>query len=129
MARRAEAHRGAVVGNGTSMPLWGAPAAAGRGPLGADTDTDVCIVGAGITGLTLAYLLSPTHRVLVLERDAIGSGDTGRSSAHLTAILDTDYTTLAKHLGEDDARIAAAAHAGAIDFIERTVAAATMHRG
>src|SRR5262245_24104733 len=122
MARRAEADLGAVIGNGTSMPLWGAPAAAGRGPLRADTDTDVCVVGAGIPGLTLAYLLSPTYRVLVLERDAIGSGDTGRSSAHLTAILDTDYATLAKRLGEDEAQMAAAAHMAAIDFIERIVA-------
>jgi glycine/D-amino acid oxidase-like deaminating enzyme/nitrite reductase/ring-hydroxylating ferredoxin subunit len=88
-------------------------------PLAEDAETDVCIVGAGVTGLSLAYLLSATHRVLVLEKDFVGAGDTGRSSAHVTRVLDDDYGTLAKRFGEEGARTAATAHGAAIDFIER----------
>jgi glycine/D-amino acid oxidase-like deaminating enzyme/nitrite reductase/ring-hydroxylating ferredoxin subunit len=91
-------------------------------PLSEDAETDVCIVGAGITGLTLAYLLSATHRVLVLEKDFVGAGDTGRSSAHVTRVLDDDYAALARRFGERGARTAAAAHGAAIDFIERLAA-------
>lgn len=91
-------------------------------PLTEDEETDVCIVGAGITGLTLAYLLSATHRVLVLEKDDVGAGDTGRSSAHVTRVLDEDYATLAKRFGEDGARTAAAAHGAGIEFLERVCA-------
>ena len=105
-----------------SIPLW----MSGRRPsvfpsLSEDEEADVCIVGAGITGLTLAYLLSATHRVIVLEKDFVGAGDTGRSSAHVTRVLDSDYGALAKRFGEDGARTAALAHGAAIDLIERIV--------
>jgi len=89
--------------------------------LNEDEEADICIVGAGITGLTLAYLLATTHRVLVLEKDFVGAGDTSRSTAHISRVLDDDYGSLIHRFGEDGARTAALAHGAAIDLIERIV--------
>ena len=104
-----------------SLSLWNAETTLPtRAPLDADVETDVCVVGAGITGLTAAYLLSRTHRVIVLDRYDAGAGDTGRTTAHLTSVLDRDYGSLAESFGEEEARLVAASHAAAIDFIEGT---------
>jgi glycine/D-amino acid oxidase-like deaminating enzyme/nitrite reductase/ring-hydroxylating ferredoxin subunit len=82
-------------------------------------EVGVVIVGAGITGLTAAYLLKQSgKRVAVFERERIGSGETGNTSAHLTCVTDERITTLAERFGEDGARLAWDAGATAIDLIE-----------
>src|SRR5215216_6984846 len=54
--------------------------------------TDVLIVGGGLAGITTAYcLLKAGKKVIVLEDGLIGSGETGRTTAHLTAALDDRY--------------------------------------
>lgn len=86
-------------------------------------ELDVAIVGGGITGITAAYLLKRAgKRVAVFERDRIGSGDTGNTTAHLTVQTDTRVTELAKQFGESAARLAWRAGATAIDLIESNVA-------
>ena len=48
-------------------------------------EVDVVVIGGGITGLTTAYLLTRSgKRVAVFDRERIGSGETGNTSAHLT---------------------------------------------
>src|SRR5260370_42248345 len=57
--------------------------------LSADMKSDVCIVGAGITGLTTAYLLGLEGKsVVVLDAGPIGGGETSRTTAHLAPGLD-----------------------------------------
>src|SRR5215471_10498249 len=91
------------------------------GPLVRDLEVDAAIVGAGITGLTLATLLLDAGlRVALLERRRVAGGTTSRSTAHLTAALDTDYCTLAERFGESALRIVADSVRGAIDWIERS---------
>lgn len=52
-----------------------------------DCTTDVCIVGAGISGLTTAYCLAKAgKRVVVLEGRTRGSGMTGRTTAHIMQV-------------------------------------------
>ncbi|MBI4348702.1 MAG: FAD-dependent oxidoreductase [Elusimicrobia bacterium] len=105
------------------VPLWPADARiARRGPLDADVSTEVCVVGAGIAGLTIAYRLARAGtRVVVLEAGSIGGGETERTTAHLALALDDGYLELERIHGEDGARLAAASHAAAIDEIERIV--------
>lgn len=87
-------------------------------------DTDVCIVGAGIAGLSTAYeLLLRGFRVMVLDDGPIGGGETARTTAHLANALDDRFVHLARLHGEHGARLAAESHAHAITRIE-TIAAA-----
>src|ERR671911_74570 len=89
-----------------------------------DLRTEVCVIGAGIAGISTAYLLARAgKRVIVLEDGAIGGGETGRTTAHLANALDDRYHVLERLHGEEGARLAAASHTAAIDRIESIVAA------
>jgi glycine/D-amino acid oxidase-like deaminating enzyme/nitrite reductase/ring-hydroxylating ferredoxin subunit len=84
-----------------------------------DLRANVCIVGAGIAGLTSAYLLARTGRsIVVIDDGPIAGGETGRTTAHLTAALDDRYYEIEKLHGRDGARVAAASHSAAIDRVE-----------
>ena len=103
--------------------MWSATAAVPVFPsLETDLVADVCIVGAGIAGLTTAYLLTKTGQaVVVLDDGPIVSGETERTTAHLCTALDDRYFELERLHGEEGARLAAESHAAAIDTIERIV--------
>lgn len=84
--------------------------------------TDVCIIGAGIAGMTTAYLLAKEGRsVVVLDDGPIGGGMTGRTTAHLTNAFDDRYVEMEKLHGEDGARLIADSHTAAIDKVEQIV--------
>jgi glycine/D-amino acid oxidase-like deaminating enzyme/nitrite reductase/ring-hydroxylating ferredoxin subunit len=51
----------------------------------------------------------------------VGSGESGRTTAHLTNAIDDRYATLEKARGETDARLAAESHTAAINRIEETI--------
>ena len=90
--------------------------------LNRNISVDVAIVGGGIAGITTAYLLSKSgSSVALLEDGYIGSGETGRTTAHITHALDDRYYNIEKRHGAKSARIAANSHTSAIDFIDRTV--------
>jgi glycine/D-amino acid oxidase-like deaminating enzyme/nitrite reductase/ring-hydroxylating ferredoxin subunit len=83
---------------------------------------EVCVVGAGIAGMTTAYLLAREGRsVVVLDDGPIGGGMTGRTTAHLVTALDDRYFELERLHGEAGARLAAQSHAAAIDKVEAIV--------
>ena len=91
-------------------------------PLTSDTTADVCVVGAGIAGLTTAYLLTQVGKsVVVLDDGAIGSGMTGVTSAHLTNAIDDRYFHLERLHGERGSRLAAESTTQSIDQIESIV--------
>ncbi|HEY0179868.1 MAG TPA: FAD-dependent oxidoreductase [Dokdonella sp.] len=108
-----------------TRPIWidrsaEAPALA---PLESDAGTDVLVIGAGIAGLSVALALLENGRdVLLLDKHAVGAGQTSRSSAHLADALDDRFYRLERWHGGDGARLAAQSHAEAIDRIERRVA-------
>src|SRR5918999_3767365 len=90
--------------------------------LASDLRTDVCIIGAGIAGISTAYLLAQAgRRVVVLEDGAVGGGETGRTTAHLTNAMDDRYHVLERLHGTEGARLAAVSHGAAIDTIESIV--------
>jgi glycine/D-amino acid oxidase-like deaminating enzyme/nitrite reductase/ring-hydroxylating ferredoxin subunit len=83
---------------------------------------EVCIVGAGIAGMSTAYLLAREGKsVVVLDDGSIGGGMTGRTTAHLVNALDDRYFELERLHGEDGARLAAESHTAAIDRVEEIV--------
>jgi glycine/D-amino acid oxidase-like deaminating enzyme/nitrite reductase/ring-hydroxylating ferredoxin subunit len=91
-------------------------------PLEANARAEVCVVGAGIAGLTVAYLLTRKgKRVLVLDDGPIGSGMTSRTTAHLSTAIDDRYHEVERIHGEDGARLARASHAAAIEAVEAIV--------
>jgi glycine/D-amino acid oxidase-like deaminating enzyme len=92
------------------------------GKLSHSISVDVAVVGGGIAGITTAYLLSRSGKsVALLEDGFIGSGETGRTTAHITHALDDRYYNIEKKHGPISARLAAESHTAAIDFIEDTV--------
>jgi glycine/D-amino acid oxidase-like deaminating enzyme len=73
-----------------------------RPPLPGSTDADVCIVGAGFTGLWTAYYLKradPGLRVVVLEKTFAGFGASGRNGGWVTATLPGSRARYARHPG------------------------------
>lgn len=91
-------------------------------PVSADLETEVLIIGGGIAGISCAYNLRKAGlRVTLVEDGLIGSGETGRTTAHITSSLDDRYTEIEKSFGEDGSRLAAASHTAAIDWIEAVV--------
>src|SRR5687768_17312133 len=84
--------------------------------------TDVCIIGAGIAGLTTAYLLAREGRsIVVLDDGPLGGGETGRTTAHLASAIDDRYFEIERIHGAKGAKLAYASHSAAIDLIEKIV--------
>jgi glycine/D-amino acid oxidase-like deaminating enzyme/nitrite reductase/ring-hydroxylating ferredoxin subunit len=84
--------------------------------------TDICIVGAGIAGLTTAYHLAREgKKVTVLDDGPIGGGETGRTTAHLVYAMDDRIHWLERIHGEHGARLIVESHAAAINRIQQIV--------
>ncbi|CAN5666170.1 FAD-dependent oxidoreductase [soil metagenome] len=91
-------------------------------PLASDARASVCVVGAGIAGMMTAYLLARAGKsVIVIDDGPVGGGETGRTTAHITAAVDDHYRVIEKVHGADGARFAAESHTAAINRIEAIV--------
>src|SRR5687768_14888333 len=87
-----------------------------------DIAVDVLVVGAGITGITAAYLLKRAgYNVALVDKDRCLSGDTSNTTAHLTCVTDTVLTELVRNFGKDHAQAVWDAQLAAIDTIDRIV--------
>jgi glycine/D-amino acid oxidase-like deaminating enzyme/nitrite reductase/ring-hydroxylating ferredoxin subunit len=106
-----------------SRPLWSSNGGNGdfvREGLNKNLNVEIAIIGAGITGLSVAYELARQGRqVVVVDDGDIGGGNTARTTAHLSNVLDDRFATLQRERGADIARVAAESHGAAIDWIER----------
>src|SRR5438105_349059 len=87
-----------------------------------DVHVDVAIVGAGITGLTSAYLLKQSGlTVAVVEKHTVGGGTTGRTTGKVTSQHNLFYHDLVSRLGQETARVYSEANQAAIERIETIV--------
>ena len=104
---------------------WSSTESISRYPaLDQDLAVDVVVVGAGITGLTAAYLLKQSGRtVAVIERMRAGGVDSTATTAHVTCVTDLDLAALVKNFGRDHAQAVWDAGFAAIERIESIVAA------
>jgi glycine/D-amino acid oxidase-like deaminating enzyme len=109
--------------SGIHVPLWFNAVQRKNYPvLDKNIQTEVCIIGAGISGLSVAYhLLRAGKQVVVIEDGRVGSGETGRTTAHLSNALDDRYSEIEKIHGLSGAKLAAASHTAAIDNIETII--------
>lgn len=109
----------ALVGSGRD-PL--VPRAAAPAELAAD----VCIVGAGYTGLWAAYTLAeidPSLDIVVIERDIAGFGASGRNGGWCSALFPRETASLVATYGPDAARAMRRAMVDTVGEVGRVVEA------
>ena len=105
-----------------TQPLWMTVSLPEFPALDRDLDVDVLIVGAGVTGITTAYLLSQEGvKVALIEREKIATGESGRTTAHLTHVADLRLNELVSQFGNEAARTYWLGHIAAINTIESIV--------
>jgi glycine/D-amino acid oxidase-like deaminating enzyme/nitrite reductase/ring-hydroxylating ferredoxin subunit len=106
-----------------NRPFWLEDAGSRYPSLSGDVEVDVAVVGAGITGVTTAYLLKQAGKsVALLEQSSVGFGATGYTTAKLTVGHSLIYRDLAEQHGEDAARLYARSNQEAIERIVAIVA-------
>src|SRR5256886_5778255 len=120
--------------NGEVSYWWQARGIPPRRPsLPGSTEADVCIVGAGYTGLWTAYYLSradPALRIVVLEASCAGYGASGRNGGWVTAELPGSRTRYARHpRGTDGVRDLEQHLRGTVDEVARVCAAEGIDAG
>jgi glycine/D-amino acid oxidase-like deaminating enzyme len=70
-------------------------------PLDGDATADVVVVGAGIAGIATAFfvLRATTSSVMLIERDRVARGATGRNAGQLTTYFERPLTAIADEFG------------------------------
>ncbi|MGE5385347.1 MAG: FAD-dependent oxidoreductase [Betaproteobacteria bacterium] len=108
--------------NGTSRSLWmEAPSIPVFPPLPGNSEAEICVIGAGIAGLTCAYLLAREGRdVVVIDAMGVGAGETGRTTAHFFP-PDEWYADIEHSFGPEKARLVAESFARATGLVESLV--------
>lgn len=109
-------------------PLWWDDLDLGtrRDPLPGDTTVDVAIIGGGFTGLWTAYYLAglePTLNIVVLERQYVGYGASGRNGGWCHAAYPLGLTMLVKDFGRERGVEFERALNGAVAEVGRVTAA------
>ena len=105
--------------SGASDPVWIHTEPYNKRPhypkLNQDLETDVCVIGSGIAGIQTSYeLVKRGVQVVMIEARDILSGESGRTSGHLSSDLDDGYTEIKKKHGDKGAAQAYESHQWAI---------------
>lgn len=88
--------------------------------------TGICVVGGGICGVSTAYQLARRgHKVTLVEAFRVGSGQSGRTTAHLSYNLEEEFHQLLKMHDAQTLKELSQAHQMAIETIEHI----TLHEG
>ena len=110
-------------GSDESLSLWiDTTPSTNYASLRGDHEADVAIVGAGITGITAAYLLAKAGKSVVLvDKGRIAMSETGHTTAHIVSTTDADYREMIKMHGEEGARTDTEAIRSAVALIRSLV--------
>ena len=83
---------------------------------------DVAIVGAGITGITAAYLLKKAgKKVALIEAQQLAASASGHTTAKVTSLHQLIYADLIERHGEDKARLYGESNQAGVEFVAATV--------
>ncbi len=106
-----------------SESVWSSTANTAAYPvLSENVESDVLVVGAGITGLTAAMRLAEAGAsVTLVEARRIGCGVSHRTTAHMTEMVDCGYSHVESAFGADAAHLVASSSRAALDEITRLV--------
>jgi glycine/D-amino acid oxidase-like deaminating enzyme/nitrite reductase/ring-hydroxylating ferredoxin subunit len=87
-----------------------------------DRQADVSIVGGGLTGIVTAFfLVREGKKVILIEKERLGEGDTAYTTAFLTEMIDAPLTQLSHTWDEDTAGRVWRSQEHAISLIERLI--------
>lgn len=87
-----------------------------------DIESDICIIGGGIFGISTAYYLSKYgYKVTLIEKDRIASKVTGHTTAKITSQHGLIYHYLLNQYGKDFAKKYYEANQNAIESIEKII--------
>jgi len=95
-----------------------------RPPLDGDTEVDVAIIGAGLTGLWTAYELQrrdPGLRIALLEKEIAGFGASGRNGGWVSAHFPRSTAALAAQHGREAALAMRRAMVATVDEVGAVV--------
>jgi len=112
--------------NYSGLSFWhdslGPDALVPRAPLAGDTDADVAIVGAGLTGLWTAWYLlqrDPALKIVLLEREIAGFGASGRNGGWCSALFPRSTASLVRAHGREPALAMRRAMIATVDEVGR----------
>jgi glycine/D-amino acid oxidase-like deaminating enzyme len=98
-----------------------------RGPLVADLDVDVCVIGAGLAGLTVALELARRGwSVAVLERHQVAWNASGFNTGFVLPGFAADIEAVIKRVGLEHAKRLWALSEAGLDYVRATIRATGM---
>lgn len=87
-----------------------------------DYECDVCIIGAGLTGLTCGYYLAKAgQKVIIVEKDTLGQKASGNTTAKITYQHNLIYDYLINSYGKNYAKAYLNANKDAIANIKNII--------
>ena len=97
-------------------------AAPERGPLASDIDVDVCVIGAGLAGLTTAREVGRRgYSVVVIEAREVAWNASGRNTGFVLPGFACDMEAVVKRVGLDDAKVLWALSEAGFDYVRTTI--------
>ncbi|SDN99987.1 FAD-dependent oxidoreductase [Alkalicoccus daliensis] len=103
-----------------SKSLWREKAPQSFPALKEDIDTEVCVIGGGIVGVSTAFMLARRGiKAALIEADRMGAGTSGYTTAKISSQHGLKYSSLIDTFGEQEARLYYDANEDAIAWMER----------
>ena len=92
--------------SGKTLSAWTDVARPEFSQLTQNVSCDVCVIGAGIAGLTCAYTLAKEgKKVVVLDAGKVVCGETQRTTAHISDVVDDSYQEIERIYGREKMRL------------------------